>query len=46
MLVDSSFSMNGEEIDDNAGVVEYRIIIADLMQLLEEQEQHRERMNG
>ena len=46
MIVDSEFFMNGEEVADNAGVVEYRIVIADLVQPFEEQEEHRERMNG
>ena len=45
MIVESEFSMNDEGVADNDGVVEYRILVADL-QVFEEQEQHRERMNG
>ena len=45
IMVDLSFSINGE-IDDNASVVEFRIIIADLLEHFAEHEQHKGRMNG
>ena len=44
MVVDSRLAMNGEN-DNNAIVVGYRLVIGDVVQLLEEQELHRERMN-
>ena len=46
MLVDSRINVMNEADDDRNVVIGYRVVIADLIQLLLEQQKYRERMNG